>query len=177
VIFEPAGVDGAFVVTMEPVEDERGWFARSFCQDEFREHGLDPCVAQSSVSFSARRGTLRGLHLQLPPHAEAKLVRCIHGALYDVILDLRTESATFGRWWAIELTAASHRSLYVPAGVAHGFQTLEPGTEVGYQMSHRHVPESASGVRWDDPAFEIEWPLEVTAISPADRARPDFALA
>jgi dTDP-4-dehydrorhamnose 3,5-epimerase len=176
-IFEPAPIEGAFVIKTEPVEDERGFFARTFCQDEFRERGLDPCVAQSSISFSSRRGTLRGMHLQAPPHQESKLVRCTRGAIYDVILDLRAGSPTFRRWWGVELTPGSGQLLYVPEGVAHGFQTLEPDTEVSYQMSHAYVPESATGVRFDDPAFGIEWPLKVTAISAVDRARADSAIA
>jgi dTDP-4-dehydrorhamnose 3,5-epimerase len=177
VILEPAPIDGAFLIEIEPVRDDRGFFARTFCQEEFRHRGLDPCVAQCGVSFSARRGTLRGMHLQAPPHAEAKLVRCTRGAAYDVIVDLRDGSSTFGRWWGAELTPTSGRLLYVPEGVAHGFQTLEPDTEVSYQLSHAYVAEAATGVRWDDPAFGIEWPLEVTAMSAGDRARADFSRA
>jgi dTDP-4-dehydrorhamnose 3,5-epimerase len=171
VIFGPTPIGGAFAIEIERVEDERGFFARTFCQEEFRSHGLDPCVAQCGVSFSERRGTLRGMHLQAEPHAEAKLVRCTRGAIYDVILDLRDESSTHGNWWALELRPSDGRQLYVPEGVAHGFQTLEPDTEVSYQMSHPYVPDAAIGVRWDDPAFGIEWPLEVAAMSAADRDR------
>jgi dTDP-4-dehydrorhamnose 3,5-epimerase len=174
-IFEPVPIGGAFVIDMEPVVDDRGFFARTFCRDEFARHGLDPCVAQCGLSYNARPGTLRGMHLQAPPHAEAKLVRCTRGAIHDVILDLRRGSPTFRRWWAVEMTPAPGRSLYVPEGVAHGFQTLVPETEVSYQMSRAHAPDAATGVRWNDPAFGIEWPLEVTSISAADRARPDFA--
>jgi dTDP-4-dehydrorhamnose 3,5-epimerase len=177
VIFEPTPIGGAFVIETEPVEDERGFFARTFCRDEFSSHGLDPCVAQSGISVSERRGTLRGMHLQAPPYAEAKLVRCTRGAIYDVILDLRDGSPTRARWWAVELTPTPGRLLYVPEGVAHGFQTLEPDTEVSYQLSQAHVPEAATGVRWDDPAFGIEWPLEVTAMSAGDRGRADFSPA
>jgi dTDP-4-dehydrorhamnose 3,5-epimerase len=177
VIFEPAPIEGSYSIQIERLEDERGFFARTFCQDEFRREGLDPCVAQCGVSFNPARGTLRGLHLQRAPHEEAKLVRCTAGAIHDVILDLRRGSPTFARWWAVELTPRSGRLLYVPAGVAHGFQTLEPDTEVSYQMSRPHQPEAAIGVRWDDPAFAIDWPLEVTAISAADRDRADFAVA
>jgi dTDP-4-dehydrorhamnose 3,5-epimerase len=177
VIFEPAPIDGAYSVHVERVEDDRGSFARTFCQEEFRREGLDPCVAQCSVSFNRARGTLRGLHLQAAPHEEAKLVRCTAGAIYDVILDLRRGSRTFAKWWAVELAARSDRLLYVPAGVAHGFQTLQPGTEVSYQMSRPHAADAATGVRWDDPAFAIAWPLDVSAISSADRDRADFAPA
>lgn len=176
-IFGPTPIGGAFAIEIERVEDERGFFARTFCQEEFRSHGLDPCVAQCGVSFSERRGTLRGMHLQAEPHAEAKLVRCTRGAIYDVILDLRDGSPTRARWWAVELTPTPGRLLYVPEGVAHGFQTLEPDTEVSYQLSHAYVAEAATGVRWDDPAFGIEWPLEVTAMSAGDRARADFSRA
>jgi dTDP-4-dehydrorhamnose 3,5-epimerase len=174
VIFEPAPIGGAFVIGTEPILDDRGFFARTFCGDEFRRHGLDPCVAQCGISFSERRGTLRGMHLQAPPHAEAKLVRCTRGAIHDVILDLRRDSPTFGQWWAVEMTPTAGPLLYVPEGVAHGFQTLEPETEVSYQMSRAYAPAAATGVRWDDPVFGIEWPLEVTSISASDRARADF---
>jgi dTDP-4-dehydrorhamnose 3,5-epimerase len=174
VIFESTPISGAFVIETEPVEDERGLFARTFCRDEFSRHGLNPCVAQCALSFNARRGTLRGMHLQAPPHAEAKLVRCARGAMHDVLLDLRGGSPTFGRWWAVEMTPEAGLLVYVPEGVAHGFQTLEPDTEVSYQMSCAYSPEAATGVRWDDPAFGIEWPLEVTSISARDRELPDF---
>jgi dTDP-4-dehydrorhamnose 3,5-epimerase len=175
VIFEPAPIEGSYSIDLERIEDERGFFARTFCQEEFRRAGLDPCVAQCAISFNRMRGTLRGLHLQHAPHEEAKLVRCTAGAIYDVIVDLRRDSPTFAHWWAVELTPRSGRSLYIPAGVAHGYQTLEPDTEVSYQMSRTHAPHAAAGVRWDDPAFAIAWPLEVTSISPADRDRADFA--
>jgi dTDP-4-dehydrorhamnose 3,5-epimerase len=174
VIFEPTPISGAFVIETEPVEDERGLFARTFCRDEFSRHGLNPCVAQCALSFNVRAGTLRGMHLQAPPHAEAKLVRCARGAMHDVLLDLRRGSPTFGRWWAVELTPEAGLLVYVPEGVAHGFQTLSPDTEVSYQMSCAYSPEAATGVRWDDPAFGIEWPLEVTSISARDRELPDF---
>jgi dTDP-4-dehydrorhamnose 3,5-epimerase len=175
VIFESTPIEGVVVVTVEPVRDERGFFARTFCQDEFRSGGLDPCVAQCGVSFNPRRGTLRGLHLQAVPYQEAKLVRCTAGAVHDVVVDLRPGSPTFAAWWAIELTPASGHQLYVPEGVAHGFQTLQANTEISYQMSRAHVPRAATGVRWDDPAFGIVWPLAVTVMSAADRARADFA--
>jgi dTDP-4-dehydrorhamnose 3,5-epimerase len=173
-IFTPAPLAGAFVIEPEPVEDERGFFARSFCRETFAARGLNPYVVQCSISFSRRRGALRGLHYQRAPHQEAKVVRCTAGALYDVIVDLRPGSPTFRQHFAIELTARTRKMLYVPEGCAHGFQTLEDGTEVFYQMSERYTPEAADGVRWNDRAFGIDWPLEVTVISERDRTYPDF---
>jgi dTDP-4-dehydrorhamnose 3,5-epimerase len=172
--FTPTLIGGAVIIDPELVEDERGWFARSFCSNELEKHGLNPCVAQCNISSNKRKGTLRGLHFQHPPHAEAKLVRCTAGALYDVIVDLRRDSATFRKHFAIELSARNHRMLYVPEGCAHGFQTLENGTEVFYQMSASYAVDAAAGVRWNDPAFGIEWPLEVTAICERDRSYADF---
>ena len=167
---------GAVVVEPEPAEDDRGFFARSFCAREFAAHGLDARVAQCNVSFNRRRGTVRGLHFQRAPHAEAKLVRCTRGAVYDVALDLRSDSPTFLEHFAVELTAANRKMLFVPAGFAHGFQTLEPDTEVFYQMSAPFVGDAAGGVRWNDPAFAIDWPLAVSAISERDREYPDFSI-
>ncbi|HZB93934.1 MAG TPA: dTDP-4-dehydrorhamnose 3,5-epimerase [Stellaceae bacterium] len=174
-IFTPARLAGLMLVELEPHRDERGWFARAWCAREFAEHGLDPGLAQASLSFNHRRGTLRGLHYQRPPHAEAKLVRCLSGALWDVAVDLRPGSPTRGRWEAFELSAANRRALYIPAGFAHGFQTLAPDTEILYLISAFHAPEAAAGLRHDDPAFAISWPLPVAAISPRDTAWPAFA--
>jgi dTDP-4-dehydrorhamnose 3,5-epimerase len=176
-IFHEAPTRGAFVIEPERLEDERGFFARSFCAREFRAHGLNPCVAQCNISFNRRRGTLRGLHFQRPPHAEAKLVRCTAGAVYDVIVDLRPASPTFCRHFAVELNVRNRKLLYVPEGFAHGFQTLEEDTEAFYQMSAPFEPEARAGVRWNDPAFAIAWPLEVTSISETDRSFPDFRVA
>lgn len=170
-------IGGVLEVEVERQADERGFLGRSWCLEEFRGHGLNPEVAQCSLSFSFRRGTLRGLHYQIAPHAEAKLVRCTRGALYDVALDLRPDSETFGRWTASELTAENRRALYIPEGCAHGFLTLEDNTEVFYQMSEFHHPESARGVRWNDPAFRIVWPIEVAVISERDGSYPDFVLS
>jgi len=172
--FRETGLKGAFVVELAKLEDERGFFARSWCRNEFEAHGLNPCVVQCNLSFNKKAGTLRGLHYQAPPHAEAKLVRCARGALYDVILDLRRESPTFKQWIAEELTAENRRALYIPKGMAHGSQTLADNTEVFYQMSEFHHPESARGVRWDDSAFAIEWPLANPLVSPKDRSWPDW---
>jgi dTDP-4-dehydrorhamnose 3,5-epimerase len=168
--FVPTPLEGAFAVELERIEDERGFFARAFCQEEFRARGLDPVVAQCNLSFNRRRGTLRGLHYQDKPHEEAKLVRCTRGAIWDVIVDLRENSATRHRWHAAELSAENCRALYVPRGFAHGFQTLADHSEVLYQMSEFYHPESARGLRWDDPAFGISWPLPDPILSPRDRA-------
>ena len=166
---------GAFVIEPEPSEDGRGLFARTFCREEFAAHGLNPRVAQCSTSYNRRGGTLRGLHYQADPYPEAKLVRCTAGAVYDVIVDLRPTSPAFRRWFTVELRAADRRMLYVPEHFAHGFQTLEDDTEIFYQISEFYHPECARGVRWDDPAFGINWPhAEARVISARDRAFPDF---
>jgi dTDP-4-dehydrorhamnose 3,5-epimerase len=165
---------GAVVIEPERLSDDRGFFARSFCTREFEARGMNPHVAQCNISFNPRRGTVRGMHFQRPPHAEAKLVRCTAGALWDVALDLRPGSPTLGRHFAIELSAENRRMLYLPEGFAHGYQTLADDTEVFYQVSAAYAPDHAGGVRWDDPAFDIAWPLPVTAIADRDRAFPDF---
>lgn len=159
---------------IEPREDERGFFARTWCQREFEEQGLNARLVQCSLSFNRRKGTLRGMHLQAAPHAETKLVRCTRGAIYDVVLDLRVGSPTYLQWMAATLTAGDHNMLYVPEGCAHGFLTLADDTEVFYQMSEFHHPESSCGVRWNDPAFGIRWPEPVNVISDRDRTYPDF---
>jgi dTDP-4-dehydrorhamnose 3,5-epimerase len=165
---------GAFLVDIEPIQDDRGFFARSFCTSEFAAHGLDPTVAQCNVSFNRRRGTVRGMHWQRPPFGEVKLVRCTAGSILDVIVDLRPESPTFLQHFAVELASCNHRLLYIPTGFAHGFQTLLADTEVYYQMSQPYVPAAAAGVRWNDPAVAIRWPEEVTVISERDSTYPDF---
>ena len=172
--FEPAPLPGAFVITPERLHDERGYFARSFCRRDFEEHGLNPNVAQCNLSLSIRRGTLRGMHFQLPPHQEAKLVRCVAGALHDVIIDLRPASPTFRKHFGLRLDPSEDRMLYVPEGFAHGFLTLEDSTSVFYQISEPYEPASASGVRWNDPAFGIEWPFEPLVMAERDRTYPDF---
>jgi dTDP-4-dehydrorhamnose 3,5-epimerase len=168
--FSPTPLAGAWIVDPMPIEDERGFFARSFCQEEFRAHGLDPAVAQCNVSFNRRRGTLRGLHFQAPPHEEAKLVRCTRGTIWDVIVDIRADSPTRHRWFALELNEENRRALYVPRGFAHGFQTLADDSEVLYQMSEFYHPESARGLRWDDPVLAIKWPIAHPVISERDRS-------
>jgi dTDP-4-dehydrorhamnose 3,5-epimerase len=169
-------LSGAFVVEVAPVRDARGLFARTFDRDVFAAHGLASEVVQASVSYNARVGTLRGLHYQTNPHEEEKLVRCVRGAIHDVIVDLRRASPTYGEWIAIELDDESRRALYIPKGFAHGFQTLTPDAEVLYQMSTPYVPASARGVRWDDPAFGVAWPQADAGrtISERDASYPDF---
>src|SRR6266487_3389064 len=157
-IFIETTLKGAFIIEPERLEDERGFFARSFCRKEFEDHGLNPNLVQCSISFNKKKGTLRGMHYQISPHAEAKLVRCTMGAIYDVIIDLRPHLPTFKQWIAVELTAENRQMLYIPEGFAHGFQTLTDNTEVYYQMSQFYYPEYSRGVRWDDPAFGIVWP-------------------
>jgi dTDP-4-dehydrorhamnose 3,5-epimerase len=175
-IFTETKLKGAFIIEPERLEDERGFFARTWCQREFEAHGLNPRLAQCSISFNKRRGTLRGMHYQVAPYEEARLVRCTMGAIYDVIIDLRPHSPTSKHWISTELTAENRRMLYIPEGLAHGFQTLENNTEVFYQMSEFYHPDHARGVRWNDPAFRIVWPSDVIVISDKDREYPDFAL-
>ena len=174
-IFEETKLTGAFVIEMERRTDERGFFARTFCRQEFEAHGLNPEVVQCNVSFNERKGTLRGMHYQAAPFAEAKLVRCTSGSIYDVIIDLRPTSATFKKHFAVELSAENGRVLYIPEDFAHGFQTLQNDTEVFYQMAQRYSAEHARGVRWNDPAFGIEWPEGERIIIERDQNYPDFA--
>jgi dTDP-4-dehydrorhamnose 3,5-epimerase len=171
--FTPTKIAGVWLVDMEHREDERGWFARTWCAEEFAAHGLPTAFSQCSASFNRRRGTLRGMHWQAAPHAEAKLVRCVCGAMFDVALDLRPESATFRQWVAAELTAENGRALFIPEGCAHGFQTLADDTEVFYQIAGAYHPASGRGARWDDPAFGIGWPLAASAnLSERDQNYP-----
>jgi len=174
VTFEETRIRGVFEIRLELKHDERGFFARSWCQKEFESHGLNSKLVQCNVSFNTRKGTLRGMHYQAAPYAEAKLIRCTRGAIYDVVVDLRRESPTFTSWIAVLLTAENRNMVYVPEGCAHGFLTLEDGSEVFYQMSEVYMAESARGVRWDDPAFQIKWPGKVNMISERDRCYPDF---
>jgi dTDP-4-dehydrorhamnose 3,5-epimerase len=172
--FAPVALDGAWLVAPEPHEDERGIFARVWCAQEFAAHGLDARIVQASISLSRRRGTLRGLHWQAAPHEEVKLVRCTRGAIHDVILDLRPASPTFLRHFATELSAQNRLALYIPKGLAHGFQTLADDTEVFYQMSEFYEPAAARGVRWNDPAFGIAWPVAQPILHPRDASYADF---
>jgi dTDP-4-dehydrorhamnose 3,5-epimerase len=173
-ILEETQLKGAFLIGPQEIQDERGYFARIWCQRELAEHGLDSRLAQCSVSYNPKKATLRGMHYQIGPHRESKLVRCIRGAIHDVIIDLRPESETFKHHFAIQLSAANRRMLYIPEQFAHGFQTLEDDTEILYLISEFHAPESARGVRWDDPAFAIAWPPGERIISERDRSYPDF---
>jgi len=172
--FHDTKICGVVEVRPEIRGDERGFFARTWCRDEFASHGLNPSLAQCSVSLNKRKGTLRGMHYQAAPYQEAKLVRCTQGAIYDVALDLRPESPTFKSWTAAELNAANRNMLYIPEGCAHGFITLEDESEVFYQISQVYDATSARGVRWDDPAFGIVWPERVRVISERDRNYPNF---
>ena len=167
--FTETRLKGAFIIEPERLEDERGFFARTFCQKEFEAHGLNPRMVQCNISYNKHKGTLRGMHYQAAPMAEAKLVRCTRGAIYDVIIDLRPESPTYCQWLAEELNAENSKMIYIPEGFAHGFQTIEGDTEVFYQMSEFYSPEHARGVRWDDSAFGIEWPLDMKMISEKDK--------
>jgi dTDP-4-dehydrorhamnose 3,5-epimerase len=174
-IFRETELPGAYVIQPEPIEDERGFFARLFDEDEFNDRGLERTFVQWSISHNERAGTLRGMHFQTPPHDEVKLVRVTSGALYDVIVDLRPGSPAFKRWTALELTAQNRLALYIPKGFAHGFQTLEDATEVFYAISASYEPSASGGVRWDDPLLGIEWPpSDRRIISEKDRSWPDF---
>ena len=171
-IFTETKLKGSYIIELEPVEDERGYFARSFCRKKFEDRGLNPCIVQCNLSYNRKKGTLRGMHYQAAPHAEAKMVFCLKGSIYDVIIDLRPASPTYLEWTAVELCAGKMRLLYVPEGFAHGFQTLENDTSIFYKISEFYAPQHAMGVRWDDPAFGIRWPLEDKIISAKDRRWP-----
>lgn len=173
-IFTETKLNGAFIVEPELLKDERGFFARTWCKREFYSQGLNPNLLQCNVSFNKHRGTLRGMHYQAAPHEEAKLVRCTIGSINDVIIDLRPESPTFKAWFSVELTAENRKMIYIPEGFGHGFITLQDNTEVFYQMSEFYAPECARGIRWNDPAFGIDWPEDVKVISERDNQYPDF---
>jgi len=174
-IFTETKLSGSFVIDLEPHADCRGFFARTFCRKEFEAHGINAHVEQCNVSLNKRKGTLRGMHFQVAPFAEPKLVRCTAGSIYDVIIDLRQDSPTFKQYFAVELSADNRKMLFIPEGFAHGFQTLRDDTEVFYQMAQTFSPEHARGVRWNDPAFGIPWPDDERIIIERDRNYPDFA--
>jgi dTDP-4-dehydrorhamnose 3,5-epimerase len=173
-LFTETRLSGAYIIELERVNDERGFFARAFCRQQFEQHGLNSSVAQCNISFNRKKGTLRGMHYQVAPYSEAKLVTCVAGSIYDVIIDLRAESATYRQWLAVELSASARSMLYIPEGFAHGFQTLEDNTEVFYQMFQFYEPAAGRGVRWDDPAFGIKWPEGPRTLSERDKSYPDF---
>ena len=168
-IFKETKLKGAYIIEIKPIEDESGFFARSWCKEEFEMHGLNSQMNQCNISFNKEKGTLRGMHFQTVPYEETKLVRCIRGAIYDVIIDLRESSESFMQWIGVELTADNRKSIYIPEGFAHGFQTLEDNSEVFYQMSEFYHSESARGIRWNDSAFNLKWPVPITSISDKDK--------
>ena len=174
-LFKETKLKGVYLIEMSPVEDDRGFFARTFCQKEFSKNGLNLQIVQCNLSYNRKKGTLRGMHYQVAPHEEAKLIGCVSGAVYDVVVDLREESTTYGEWLAVELGARDpRRMLYVPEGFANGFQTLEDNSEVFYQMSEFYAPEYARGIRWNDPALRIQWPDNHPILSRRDMSFPDF---
>jgi dTDP-4-dehydrorhamnose 3,5-epimerase len=173
-IFKELRLKGAYLIDPEKKEDERGFFTRTFCSKEFQDHGLVDRFVQNNLSYNKKVGTLRGLHYQISPHAEVKLIRCIFGAIYDVIIDLRPESPTFQQWIGVKLNAASRQMFYVPEGFAHGYLTMADYTEVFYQVSAPFSQASERGIRWNDPAFNIKWPISVAVISGKDKAYPMF---
>jgi len=175
--FIESKLPGAFIIELDRLTDDRGFFARSWCEKEFTAQGLTERMVQANVGFSERAGTVRGIHFQKSPHAEAKLVRCTRGSLYDVVVDLRSDSPTCGQWIGVELTADNARMVYVPEGFGHACQTLVDATEFTYQTSQFYYPDSAAGYRYDDPAFRIRWPLEVSCVSRADQTWPDFVVS
>ena len=175
-IFIETQLAGAYIIDVERYEDERGFFARTWSVEELAEHGLETALAQCSISYNHQAGTLRGMHYQAELYAEVKLVRCTAGAIYDAIIDLRRDSPTWKQWVAVELTAENRRMLYIPKGFAHGFQTLSEGSEVFYQISASYEPSAGRGVRWNDPAFSIEWPLPISVIAQRDATYPDYAI-
>jgi dTDP-4-dehydrorhamnose 3,5-epimerase len=173
-IFTPTQLGGAYVIEIQKYEDERGFFARTWCQKEFEEHNLIPEAVQRNLSLSKKRGTLRGMHYQVAPFQETKLVQCTRGALYDVIIDVRPNSSTYKQWFGVELTAENYKMLYVPGGFAHGFITLEDNTEASYLVSQFYTPQAERGIRYNDPTFSIEWPVAVGVISEKDQNWPDY---
>ncbi len=172
--FTEMGLNGAYVIEIEKLTDERGFFARSYCRNEFEAQGLTPELVQANVSFNIKKGTLRGMHYQISPYEETKLVRCTRGAIFDAIIDLRPESPTYKKWFGVELTADNYKMLYVPEKFGHGFQTLLDNTEVTYQVSQFYTPGAEKGIRWNDPAIGIDWPIPVTVMSAKDKNWPEY---
>lgn len=174
-IFRETSIEGVWIIELEPIEDERGWFARAHCADTFASRGLTSSFAQCSASYNRHRGTLRGLHFQAPPAEEAKLVRCVRGALFDVTVDMRPEAPTYGQWVSVELTADNRRAVLIPEGCSHGFQTLSDDTELFYQISVPYQPELSRGVLWNDPELDIPWPIDQPILSERDRTLPTLS--
>jgi dTDP-4-dehydrorhamnose 3,5-epimerase len=172
-IFHETGIEGAYWLELEMIRDERGFFARSYCREEYERHGMNPVIAQCNLSGNVAKHTLRGMHAQAPPYEEAKTVRCIRGRVWDVVLDLRPGSPSYGEHFGLELSAENRHALYLPEGTYHGFLSLEDDSELFYQISQVYVPQAAIGVRWDDPAFDIRWPARPAVINPRDRDYPD----
>ncbi len=173
-IFTETKLKGAFILEVKKIEDERGFFGRSWCKKELEDHGLNANVVQANVSYNKVKGTLRGMHFQKPPYQETKLVRCTRGAIYDVIIDLRPDSPTYRQYIGVELTEDNYRMLFVPGDFAHGFITLQDKTEVTYQVTQYYTPGAEGGIRWNDPAFNIRWPIEPVVVSGKDQVHPDF---
>lgn len=173
-IFTETKLKGAFIIEVEKKEDERGFFGRSWCAKEMEDHGLNVNIRQANISLNKAKGTLRGMHFQIAPHQEAKLVRCSRGSIYDVIIDLREDSSTFKQWIGVELSQDNYKMLYVPEDFAHGFITLEDNCEISYLMSEFYVPGAGATIRWNDPLFKIDWPMEPVVISEKDKTQPDF---
>ena len=175
-IFRETKLRGSFIIELEKLEDQRGFFARGWCKKEFESHGIETSLVQANISMNKERGTLRGMHHQISPYIETKLVRCTRGSVYDVIVDLRQDSSTYKQWLGVKLTSDNYRMLYVPKGFAHGYQTLEDNTELFYHVSEFYTPTAERGVRYNDSAFAISWPLEVQVISDKDKSWPDYTL-
>ncbi len=173
-IFTETKLKGAYLIDIQKLEDERGFFARTWCEHEMADHGIDMHIVQANTSLNLKKGTLRGMHFQKSPYEEAKLVRCIRGSIYDVIVDLRTESPTFKKWFGVELTADNYKMIYIPERFAHGFITLEDNSEITYMMSQFYTPGYEAGFRWNDPAINIQWPMNAVVISEKDRNLPEL---
>ena len=172
--FTETAIAGCFLIELEPREDERGFFSRLYCEDEFRAHGIDPTIVQINTAMTRKAGTLRGMHFQTAPHADTKLLRCLKGAIYDVCVDLRPNSPTYCSWVSAELTAANRHMLFLPAGTAHGYQTLTDDAEIMYTTNVKYAPDCATGVRYNDASFGVQWPLDISEISAADLEWPDY---
>jgi dTDP-4-dehydrorhamnose 3,5-epimerase len=173
-IFTETPLKGAFVIDLEKRGDDRGFFGRAFCRHELGAHGLDSAIAQANLSYNVNKGTLRGMHFQKAPHAEDKMIRCIAGSIHDVILDIRPDSPTFGKWFAAELSADNRRMMYVPKGFAHGYQALTDHSEALYLVTEFYTPTHEAGIRWNDPRFNIQWPIAEPILSPKDAVHPDY---